>query len=275
MKIIEDLHLHTKYSKDSKEEPINYVNLAKERGISYLGFSEHIDLDPLDKDFGYYKFENAYSEYLRLKEVVNSSFEFLFAVEVTYQSNLHGAIEGEVLTKPFDYIIGSVHRVQGYTISGPHGVRYFEGLDEYTAYMRYFEEVLNLVETDYYDIVGHIDVIKRYGKNFYGDFHIDKYESILNEILKKVIEKNKVIEINASGFRQGFNEPYPSKEILELYMNLGGREVALGSDAHSVKQFNAYLEEAVLFAAQVFDFDVVSYKMRNKKKVSKLSDLLK
>ena len=275
MKIIEDLHLHTKYSKDSKEEPINYVNLAKERGISYLGFSEHIDLDPLDKDFGYYKFENAYSEYLRLKEVVNSSFDFLFAVEVTYQSNLHGAIEGEVLTKPFDYIIGSVHRVQGYTISGPHGVRYFEGLDEYTAYMRYFEEVLNLVETDYYDIVGHIDVIKRYGKNFYGDFQIDKYESILTEILKKVIEKNKVIEINASGFRQGFNEPYPSKEILELYVKLGGREVALGSDAHSVKQFNAYLEEAVLFAAQVFDFDVVSYKMRNKKKVSKLSDLLK
>jgi len=275
MKIIEDLHLHTKYSKDSKEEPINYVNLAKERGISYLGFSEHIDLDPLDKDFGYYKFENAYSEYLRLKEVVNSSFDFLFAVEVTYQSNLHGAIEGEVLTKPFDYIIGSVHRVQGYTISGPHGVRYFEGLDEYTAYMRYFEEVLNLVETDYYDIVGHIDVIKRYGKNFYGDFQIDKYESILTEILKKVIEKNKVIEINASGFRQGFNEPYPSKEILELYMNLGGQEVTLGSDAHSVKQFNAYLEEAVLFAVQVFDFDVVSYKMRNKKKVSKLSDLLK
>ncbi|BAL80502.1 histidinol-phosphatase HisJ family protein [Caldisericum exile] len=275
MKIVEDLHVHTKYSKDSKEEPMNYVNLAKERGLSYLGFSEHIDLDPLDKDFGYYKFDKVYEEYLRLKDFVGDSFEFVFAVELTYQSTMHSAIEEEVLTKPYDYIIGSVHRVNGYTISGPHGVGYFDGVDEYTAYMRYFEEVLNLVETDYYDIVGHIDVIKRYGKNFYGEFHIDKYVDILTEILKKIIKKGKVIEINASAFRQGFSEPYPSREVLELYKKLGGHEVILGSDAHSVKQFNAHLEESVLFAMSVFDFDAVSYKMRNKVKVSKLSDLLK
>lgn len=275
MKVIEDLHVHTKYSKDSKEEPLNYINFALERGISFLGFSEHIDLDPLDKDFGYYKFENAYEDYLRLGEIVSDRFEFLFASEVTYQSNLHSSIENEVLSKPFDYIIGSVHRLDNFTISGPHGVKYFEGKDEYSAYMYYFEEVLRMAETDYYDIVGHLDVIKRYGKNFYGDFHIDKYVDILSEILKKVIEKGKVIEINASAYRQGFDEPYPSREILELYVNLGGREVILGSDSHSVKQFNSFLKEAVVFANDVFDFDVVSYKMRNKKRICKLSDLLK
>ncbi|PMP82496.1 MAG: hypothetical protein C0175_03535 [Caldisericum exile] len=275
MKIVEDLHVHTKFSKDSKEEPINYVNLAMDRDISYLGFSEHIDLDPFDKDFGYYKFNETYEEYKRLKDFVDNKFELLFASELTYQSNLHSSIENEVLTKPFDYIIGSVHRIDGYTISGPHGVDYFKDIDEYTAYMRYFEEVLRLVETDYYDIVGHLDVIKRYGKNYYGEFHIDKYIDIITEILKIVIEKGKVIEINASAFRQGFSMPYPSKEILELYVNLGGREVVLGSDSHSAKQFNAYLEETILFARSVFDFEIVSYKMRNKRKVSKLSNLIK
>jgi len=274
MKIVEDLHIHTKYSKDSKEEPINYINLAVNNGVAILGFSDHIDLDPLDKDFGYFKFEDAYNEFRNLKDVVDNRFDFLFGSEVSYNSFLHNAIENEVLTKPFDYLIGSVHRLKGFTISGPHGVGFFDGLDEYTAYMTYFEEVLNMVESNYFDIIGHLDVIKRYGKNFYGDFKIDKYVDILSEILKKAIEKGTVIEINSSSFRQGFNEPYPSKEIIELYAKLGGREITLGSDSHSVKHFNAYLDEAIKIAMQVFDFDVVSYKMRNKNKICKLSDFV-
>ncbi|MEF3244781.1 MAG: histidinol-phosphatase HisJ family protein [Caldisericaceae bacterium] len=275
MKIIEDLHVHTKYSKDSKEEPINYVNLALERGLKFLGFSDHIDLDPADKDYRYFNFELAYENYCRLKDVYGSKLEILFGSEITYQSFLNTVIEEEMQDKPYDYIIGSVHRLMGYTVSGPHGVDYFKGKDEYTAYMIYFEELLKIVEVGSFDVVGHFDVIKRYGKDFYGEFKIDKYEPIIKEILKKVIDKEMVIEINTSSFRQGFFEPYPSREIIELYAALGGKEIVLGSDAHSVKHFNMFLDNGVNILKSIFDFEVVSYNMRKKVRVSKISELFR
>ena len=61
MKIIEDLHIHTRVSKDCKENPEKYVVEAIRREIDYLGFSDHLDLDPVDKDFGYYNFDAAYN----------------------------------------------------------------------------------------------------------------------------------------------------------------------------------------------------------------------
>ena len=40
-----DLHLHTRFSFDSREAMENYIEKAKECGASALGFSEHYDYD--------------------------------------------------------------------------------------------------------------------------------------------------------------------------------------------------------------------------------------
>ena len=82
---VEDLHVHTKFSKDSKEEPERYITLAIERDIKYLGFSDHIDLDPTDKDYGYYRYEDALSSYNMLKKKYENNLNLFFATEVTYQ----------------------------------------------------------------------------------------------------------------------------------------------------------------------------------------------
>lgn len=274
MVIIEDLHNHTYFSKDAKEKPENYLESAAVNGIEYLGLSEHIDLDPSDKEFGYYKYAPTRIKYNELKHLYENRLTLLFATELTYQSFLHSAIINEVISRPYDYIIGSVHRIMGFTISGIHGIEYFAGKSEYDAYMPYFEELLNMVETNFYDIVGHLDVIKRYGTNFYGTFHIDRYIDILTLILKKVIEKGKVIEINSSGFRQGLDEPYPSKEIISLYQSLGGKEVVFGSDAHDISQFGFKLAETMQLTLAVYDFDIISYNMREKVYVGKISKML-
>lgn len=274
MKIIEDLHTHTYFSKDAKEKPENYLESAAVNGIEYLGLSEHIDLDPSDKDFGYYKYAPTRMKYNELKQLYEDRLALLFAAELTYQSFLHSVIINEVISRPYDYIIGSVHRIKGFTISGIHGIEYFAGKSEYDAYMPYFEELFSMVDTNFYDIVGHLDVIKRYGVNFYGTFHIDKYIDILTLILQKVIEKGKVIEINSSGFRQGLDEPYPSKEIISLYQSLGGKEVAFGSDAHNISQFGFKLAETMQLTFDISDFDIISYNMREKVYLGKISNML-
>ena len=273
MKIIEDLHIHTKFSKDSKEEPEKYLPVAIERGIEYLGFSEHIDLDPLDKDFGYYNYGEALASYKELNRKYGNALNFLFATELTYQSTLEESIKQTLEGRPYDYVIGSVHRLEGFTISGPHGLRYFEVKDEQSSYNIYFEEVLKMVQMGFFEILGHLDVIKRYGIKYYGPFVAERYKDIIMEILREVVKRGQVIEINSSGFRQGVNEQYPSNDILEMYREAGGEELVIGSDAHNVRDFGAYLEEAVENALSVYDFEVVAFKKKEKIRLCRLSEL--
>jgi len=272
--IVEDLHIHTKFSKDSKEEPEKYIIAAIERGIVYLGLSDHIDLDPTDKDYGFYNYEKALESYSFLKNKYEDSLKLFFAAEVTYQKGLEKSIEENISGRPYDYIIGSVHRLEGITFSGAHGMPFFKDKDENYSYNMYFDELYSMVSTDFFQIVGHFDIIKRHGISLYGSFEVDKYREKIKKILATIIEKNMVIEINSSSFRFGLGEQYPTNDIIKMYKDLGGREVTIGSDAHSISNFGAYLEETIKNALSIFDFDVVIFKNKKKTKVARLSELI-
>lgn len=273
--ICEDLHIHTLHSKDSKEIPEKYIEVAIERKMSYLGFSDHLDLDPIDKDYGYYKYEDVYKTFSFLREKYGDSINILLGLEVTYQSNLEKSVMDFVDMKPYDYIIGSIHRLQGFTVSGPHGLGFFMGKDESSAYNLYFEELEKMVEMNYFDIIGHFDVIKRYGKNYYGNFMPEKYREIIERILKKAVQSNMVLEINSSGYRQDLNEPYPNFAILEMYRDIGGKRIVLGSDAHKVNQMGAFLKKTIAEVLSIYDFEVVVYSNRKQFFLCHLSEIVK
>lgn len=272
MKIVEDIHIHTRVSKDSRQDPGEYVEEAINRNIQYLGFSDHLDLDPLDKDYGYYKYEDARADFDFLKTVYGQKINLLFGVEVTFQTGLERSILEHTENKGYDYMIGSVHRLDGFTIAGTSGIPYFEGKDEKTAYIPYFEEMKRMVDFSYFPVIGHFDVIKRFGVNFYGKFDAFKYEGIIREIFKVLVKQGSVIELNSSGFRQPPREPYPSLDILEMYADEGGSEIVIGSDAHTLKQFGDGLEKSLLYAKKVFDFSIVVFIEGKKIALGKISE---
>ncbi len=271
MKIIEDLHLHTHISKDSVQDGEKYVIEGIKRGIKYIGFSDHLDLDPTDKDYGYYNYEDALKDYDRLNKKYNRKVGILLGLEVTYQSGLEKSIRENTQGKRYDYLIGSVHRLEGFTIAGVSGLPFFEEKKERAAYKMYFEEMEKLVQMNYFQIIGHFDVIKRFGVRFYGKFRPSKYKSIIENILKEIVKQGIVIEMNSSGLRQPPREPYPSKEILEMYRDMGGTEITIGSDAHSIKQFGSGLEQVLSLAEEVYDFEIVTFVNREKVKLGKIS----
>jgi len=270
---MEDLHIHTYVSKDCKESPEKYIISAIKSGVKYLGFSDHLDLDPTDKDFGYYKFNRAYKDYLLLKKKYQGKLNLLFGVEVTYQSGLEKSIERNTKGKPYDYLMGAIHRLGGYTIAGLRGVGFFEDKDEETAYRMYFEELYRMVNTDFFQIVAHFDVVKRYGMQFYGKFKAGKYKNVIESILDRMIQKGIVMEVNSSGFRQIPEEPYPSEEILSMYAVLGGREITVGSDAHNIEQFGNDIKKALDVAKRIYNFDIVTFTKKKKIKLGKISSM--
>lgn len=98
-----------------------------------------------------------------------------------------------------------------------------------------------------YSVLGHLDLIARYDKA--GIYPFAKIQDKIAEILKIVIADGKGIELNTSSVRykihnaQGEQELTPSREILALYKELGGRIITVGSDSHKPEHLGAYIAE--------------------------------
>jgi len=68
-------------------------------------------------------------------------------------------------------------------------------------------------------------------------------KEINTEILKKVIQDGNGIEVNN---RYGLKDLTPSRAILRLYKDLGGKIVAFGNDSHKMHHLGAYIEDTKL-----------------------------
>ena len=82
-----------------------------------------------------------------------------------------------------------------------------------TIWEDYFEAITNMVKTNKFDIVGHLDLIKVF--KFLPKKDI---KTIAKDTLKKIKKSNMVVEINSAGYRKPIAEQYPSKEILEVML---------------------------------------------------------
>ena len=54
----------------------------------------------------------------------------------------------------------------------------------------------------------------------------------------------KVLEINTSSHRYSLKDSTPSRDILKLYKELGGKIITIGSDSHKPEHLGAYIDEA-------------------------------
>ena len=140
---------------------------------------------------------------------------------------------------PFDFIILSVHQVEDKEFWTQDFQR---GRTQKEYNERYYEEILNLVKGyQHYSVLGHLDLIVRYDEM--GVYPFSDIKPYVEAILREVIRNGKGIEVNTSSYRYGLTDTTPSRDILRLYKELGGRIITLGSDSHKPDHLGAYMEE--------------------------------
>ena len=232
-----DYHLHSEFSIDSVGNLIDYCKRALNIDLTGIGFSEHIDFDPRDNGFGFYS-DLIFGLNLNiLKTVYIKQLSIFKGVEITYQPQYMNKISSFLKKTILDYVIGSIHFVEDWIISSSdfEETRRFRDISQKSSYQRYFIELRELVKSDFFEILGHFDIITRYGSLEYGNYNPVDYVDIIEEILQILINNGKILEINSSGLRNNPKTTYPHPEILKLYANLGGDTVVLSSDAHAPK----------------------------------------
>lgn len=264
-----EYHVHSHFSDDCSVPMEEMVQGAIQKGLRKICFTDHIDFDypdplytfDLDLD-GYFK------ELSRLQKIYETDIEIYKGIEVGIQPHLPERYEAFLAQKEFDFIICSLHTVDKADL---HSGELFNSRSIEASYQKYYEELLYCVKNfDKYQILGHLDLVKRYtiGQQVNTDFH-----DTITQIFQTIIPQGKGIEINTSGTRYGMKNALPSKDILQLYKDLGGEIITIGADAHRVEDINYHFKESLQLLDEL-GFTYVCSFSKQKPTFHKINDLL-
>ncbi len=244
-----DQHLHSRHSEDSEADPAANVERAIELGLGGLTFTEHFDTHPSEWDKCRYRYDAIAAELAALRKRYGNRIFIGHGIEVCYQPDQMELILDYLDQHEFDIVLLSVHWFSGKAL---HKREHWDGLDIASAGRAYFEAVLEAVTLARtlqqdgrrpFDVLGHLDLVKRYTQRYFNAFDVRAHRELIDEILKGCLASGLVPEVNLSSLRQNLPEPMPADWVVRRYAELGGEAMSLGSDAHESKHIGAGLEQ--------------------------------
>ena len=239
-----DYHIHTPLCKHAEGTGVEFRDAGAAKGMSEMGFADHIP-DPsgfdskhrMDvEDFPHY--ESMVRELQREEQPT-----VLFGVEADYYAGCEPYLLDWMPRYSLDYVIGSVHYIKDWNFDNPAEISVWNSVDPIQVWREYLALITRLVDSGFFDVVGHFDLPKKFGHrlpdNRLGDF--------IQPVLDRIARAGMAIEINTSGLRRPVKEVYPSPAILSLACQRG-IPICFGSDAHRPSEVGADFAAAVAAA---------------------------
>lgn len=226
--MIATYHNHTNWS-DGVASLDEIVERAVELGVDELGISDHYVLHPsgLVPEWSMApETVGAYAERV-LSHRGNDDLAIRLGLEIDYFPGHENAIRGALAGIPFDYLIGSVHEVDGFGIDAR--AETWNELDEdeqNEKHRAYWRAERMLAESGLFTIVAHLDLSKKFGHRP----TIDLRDEIART-LDAIAASGLVVELNTAGWHKPCRDGYPSLDILKQCRQRR-IPVTLSSDAH-------------------------------------------
>ena len=228
-----DYQVHSFRSHDGLASLADQCARAMEIGLDEIGFSEHKDFDPDDPLVSYFDYGLYMAEIEAARREYGGRLEIRAGVEIDYQKKFAVEIAEFLAAHPFDFVLTSVHFVDGKMIMTPE---YNAGRTRRQAYANYFAVVLDSIESGAMDILGHLEYANRRGLAAWGPYEPQEFEAELNLIFDAIIARNIPLEINTAGLHQGRGVTYPTAATVAMYARRGGKLLSIGADAHQPAQ---------------------------------------
>jgi histidinol-phosphatase (PHP family) len=242
------------FCRHAKGELERVVERAVEAGFTHYGLSEHVpryraqDLFPGEEDLtpaDLVRTFEAYAAHARsLRERYADRLDLLVGFETERLPPGDWVTRMRELRRQFapDYIVGSVHDVDGHVIDfsadGTRAVAEALGGVE-VLQTRYFDAVADLVTQLRPEVVGHIDLIRKFDGPT-PSFSPLVYRHIDNA-LEAVRAVKGVLDVNCATHRRGLGPVYPLPEILQRARRMG-IGVTLGDDSHGAHDVGVGLD---------------------------------
>jgi len=172
----------------------------------------------------------------------------LLGIEADYRPDTFDDVRGLLESYPFDYVIGSVHYLDGWPFDDPRQRHTWDGREIEDVYRRYFDLVGEAAETGAFTLIGHLDLVKKWGHR-----PPRPLEDAARALAERIARAEVVVEVNTAGLRKPVAELYPDVTLLRL-LREQGVAVTFGSDAHSPQDVGRDFD-AALAAVREAGFD--------------------
>ena len=238
-----DLHNHTPLCNHAEGEMSEYVAMAIKNGTHYFGFSDHapMDFDP-EYRMQFSQMQMYEKNVFTAQKKYKDDIHILLGYEVDYLPN---HMDARVLNADVDYLIGSVHFLEGWGFDNPEFIGQWQTQDIDAVWQKYFDTIEDMANARLFDIVGHLDLIKVFKFMPKGDIN-----AMAQKALKAIKKADMVLELNVAGFRKDVQEAYPSLSLLEQAFALN-IPITFASDAHKPEQVALFSEEIIKIARDV------------------------
>ncbi len=224
-----DYHTHTPLCRHASGTPEAYVDAALAAGVSEYGVSDHAPQRPEPFD-DWRMSASELPDYLGWIERARAHAAGRVAVraglECDWLPGNRAWIEDLAARHDWDYLIGSVHYLDGWDFDNPKWLGRWATADLDGLWERYWRAYAEMAATGLFDILAHPDLVKKFAYRPAGDL-AGYYEPAV----AAVAASGAAIEINTAGWHKPCAEAYPAPEFLRIAA-AAGVPVVLSSDAH-------------------------------------------
>lgn len=231
-KALPDYHIHTPLCGHASGKLKDYVSRARELGMSEMGFADHLPLFHIEDPTLTMSHDDLpkYIEQVQALQEADTGVDVRLGIEADYIGNHLDDVAETLARYEFDYIYGSVHFVGSWGFDQSRFKFEFEKRDINDVYREYFCLVMDAAGTGLFDVMTHLDVVKKYGHRPTEDL-----TGLYRQVAATLAKSGVAVELNSSGLRRPVAEIYPSLEILEILKEYGV-PITFGSDAHKPSQ---------------------------------------
>jgi histidinol-phosphatase (PHP family) len=229
--VIVDYHMHLRSEGEEiahetrAVEP--FVESAREAGVDEIGFTEHAYYFQQLRTLWSvpYQVERcAYDLDAYVDAVVEARERGLpvkLGLEVDYVPGREDEMRALLAPYAWDYLLGSVHWIDGLAIDGEPRLVDEAGVEE--TWRLYFEMLARAAGSGLFDSLSHPDLVKIFGDRLEGFDY--------GGIADAIAEAGVAVEVSTAGLRKPIGELYPHPEFLAACRERGV-PVTTGSDAH-------------------------------------------
>lgn len=248
LKGLVDCHTHSNNSPDGNDSVNMLCSFAADNKMAVLTITDHCEANAYYKD-GYDKTIVKSADDIEMaKSEFDGRLKVLTGIELGQPLQDISAAEKAIAAANFDYIIGSLHNLDGredfYYMDYQHE-------DIYLLLDQYYDELLQMTKWNQFDVLGHITYPLRYICGDYGiEVDMQRYDDIISEIFRVLISNGKGIEINTSGLRQKIGKTLPDLKYVKLFRQIGGEIITLGSDSHKAEDIGSNIRDGAIIAKQ-------------------------
>ena len=278
-----DYHLHTEFSDDSTELMEAQIERAIELGFNEICFTDHVDYgtkkDWTDGELEYRGGDGIGTPVDLIQPLVNVDYpayfdklhrmKAIYGGRITIKQGLEFGVQTHTIPQfeklfrnyesELDFILLSMHQVNNKELWTQDFQKDYCQKDYNELYYKELYEVMKSYKN--YSILAHLGLIVRY--DLQGRYPFKLVEDQVAEILKLAIKDGKGIELNTSTWHYGLDDTMPSGDILDLYRDLGGKIVTIGSDGHTTKYLGDHYDDAVRILKEKGFTELATYDRMN------------